>query len=251
MNLTLIERLMKLAAFSSAGEGAAGGGDGGVAPPASAEGGDGAGADASGEAKDAPVSTALGDAFKQVQSEEKPGEGEDKDGEKKEGEEEQKDGDDPAPFELEVPKGMEGFSGEFTAYSTAATDFLKANPGASAQDALKWAAEYQSSQVRDAGAAMRAQFEQTVQGWESEVKADPELGGAKYDATIKDAVRGLSTFGSPKLVELLNDSGLGSHREVIAAFAKVGKLAQESPILGGEGGKGNVSFAEALYGKKG
>ena len=154
-----------------------------------------------------------------------------------------------APFEVSVPEGMESHKDAFTGYTGAVNDFLKANPAATARDALAWAATYQADQVREAGNAMQAQFEATVKGWEAEAKKDAEIGGAAFDATVQSALAGLRAFGSPGLTKALNDSGLGSHPEVIRAFAKVGKLAQESPIIAGEGGKGNVSFAQSLYGK--
>lgn len=259
MNMTISKWRLFMLALSAAGEGGSGNGGDGVAPPAAAAGGDGAGAPASGVAGDAPVSTALAGAFRAAGDTPPPG-GDDKPGDKPadgDGAGDDKpgdgDGDDgqPEPFALAAPEGMEGFATEYTAYSTAANDFLTANPGASARDALTWAAEHQAAQVREAGKAMRTQFQATVKGWEDEAKADPVIGGANYDASIKDAVRGITAFGTPALMDLLDDSGLAGHKEVVAVFAKVGKLAQESPILGGEGGKGNVSFSNALYGKKG
>lgn len=233
-----------LPVFSAAGEGAGGGdGGGGGAADVAGGGGDGAG--------DAPVTTALGAAVAAAGAEVAAGDAADPD-KKAEGDGDAAGNEAPAePFALAAPEGLEGFSDAYSSYSGAANDFLTANPGANARDALAWAAEHQANQVREAGKAMRAQFEQTITGWETEARSDADIGGDKYDASVKAAVKGLTAFGSPGLVEVLNDSGLGSHPEVIKAFAKVGRLAQESPVLGGEGGKGNVSFAGALYGRKG
>lgn len=157
----------------------------------------------------------------------------------------------PGAFEIPAPEGLEVFAAEFANYGTAANEFLTANPAATARDALKWATEYQAAQVKDAGAAQRAQFENVVKQWDADARADADFGGANYDANVQSALAGVRAVGSPELVDILDQSGLGSHPAVLKAFAKIGKHAQESPILGGEGGKGNVSFANALYGKKG
>lgn len=155
------------------------------------------------------------------------------------------------PFELPVPEGMESYKEAYTGYTGAVTDFLKANPAASAKDALLWAANYQAEQTKVAGKAMMDAFNGQITTWETEARADTEIGGAKYDASVGLAVAGLKAYGSPKLVEALNTSGLGSHPEMIKAWAKIGKAVGESPVLSGEGAKGETSFAASLYGKKG
>ena len=155
------------------------------------------------------------------------------------------------PFELPVPEGMESYNEAYTGYTGAVTEFLKANPAASAKDALLWAANYQAEQTKVAGKAMMDAFNGQITTWETEARADTEIGGAKYDASVGLAVAGLKAYGSPKLVEALNTSGLGSHPEMIKAWAKIGKAVGESPVLSGEGAKGETSFAASLYGKKG
>lgn len=158
--------------------------------------------------------------------------------------------DESAPFSIEVPKGMEDYSAEFTGYSDAVNGFLKDNPKATARDALKWAAEYQSQAAQKGGADAVKQFNDTVTAWENEIRSDPDMGGANYDKTVQDARKGIEVFGNDALRKVLSESGLGSHPEVLRAFAKAGKQAQESPILGGEGNKGGTSFAGALFGGK-
>ena len=155
------------------------------------------------------------------------------------------------PFELPVPEGMESYKEAYTGYTGAVTDFLKTNPAASAKDALLWAVNYQAEQTKVAGKAMMDAFNGQITTWETEARADTEIGGAKYDASVGLAVAGLKAYGSPKLVEALNTSGLGSHPEMIKAWAKIGKAVGESPVLSGEGAKGETSFAASLYGKKG
>lgn len=85
-----------------------------------------------------------------------------------------------------------------------------------------------------------------VQGWADDAKADKEIGGDKWDGTVKDATRFISKMGTPELKEFLNASGGGNHPELIRIFAKAGALIKEDdPASGGGEGKGKP--AEAAY----
>lgn len=158
------------------------------------------------------------------------------------------------PFAFAAPEGMESFAGDYEGYGTAVNAYLTENPNATAREALAWAAQHQTEQVKAAAGAMEKQFNDTVARWDAESLADPEFGAgdtAKRDKEVAAAISGLQKFGTPELLSVLNESGLGSNVHVLKAFAKIGKLTQESVILGGEGGKGNVSFASSMYGTKG
>jgi len=79
----------------------------------------------------------------------------------------------------------------------------------------------------------------TVAGWVDTAKNDPEIGGPKWDATVADARRALTTLGTPALREYLEASGGGNHPELIRVFAKVGAMTKEdNPAAGGTGGTG-------------
>ena len=72
--------------------------------------------------------------------------------------------------------------------------------------------------------------------WVDEVKADKDLGGANFDANLKQGQSALRRFGSEALTKLLDDSGLGSHPEFVRLFAKVGKAIAEDSVAGTTGG---------------
>lgn len=79
------------------------------------------------------------------------------------------------------------------------------------------------TQMAEAGAAQR-------KTWLDEAKAAEDIGGAKWDATIGVAAKGLDAMGfkaGTPFRALLNDSGLGNHPDMIRAFAKLGELAGE------------------------
>lgn len=101
-----------------------------------------------------------------------------------------------------------------------------------------------NQQILDSVATERA-------NWLNTAKNDPEIGGQNWDANLVTAAKGLDTLGFVKgspLRNLLDESGLGNHPEMIRAFVKVGKAIGED---GFERGAGSAAIirdkAEILY----
>jgi hypothetical protein len=91
-----------------------------------------------------------------------------------------------------------------------------------------------------------------------ELKADPELGGAKFQATVDLAVKGRDILFPPGTEEaaMINDwferTGLGNHKLLVRAFARLGQRMAEDTTTqpGGASGTGKKerTVAEVLYG---
>ena len=78
----------------------------------------------------------------------------------------------------------------------------------------------------------------TVSDWVDTAKADPEIGGAKWDGTVKVASGVVGKFGTPELKEYLNASGAGNHPEMIRFMAKVGAvISEDNPAISENPGK--------------
>ena len=89
-------------------------------------------------------------------------------------------------------------------------------------------------------------FAKTVSGWADTAKKDADMGGDKWDGTVRDAQRAINRLGTPALKEYLNASGGGNHPELIRVLAKAGALiSEDNPASGGAGGAGKP--AEAAY----
>ena len=73
----------------------------------------------------------------------------------------------------------------------------------------------------EAYAAQRAE-------WAATVKADPEIGGPKFQDTLAACRAAWSKFGSPELLQFLEESGLGNFPPLVKAFAKVGMAVREA-----------------------
>lgn len=80
---------------------------------------------------------------------------------------------------------------------------------------------------------------ETVAKWVDDAKADPTMGGAKWDATASMAKKAIDALGTPELKEYLQATGGGNHPELIRIFAKVGPMiSEDNPAIGGAGGSG-------------
>lgn len=87
--------------------------------------------------------------------------------------------------------------------------------------------------------------------WAEEVKADPELGGDKFEETAEVAKRVIDRFGDDNLKEILNATGFGNHPTVVRFFSKMGKAMADDKFEtpGAKGGAaGKKSATEIMYG---
>ncbi len=110
--------------------------------------------------------------------------------------------------------------------------------------------------------ALDTAAEKQEAAWLTEAKADPDIGGAKWDASMKEANKALAKFGGPlvkvgeqqlpQLAVLLHRAGLGNNVHVLKAFALVGRALKDDSIAGTEKPAPKtaerMTDAQALYG---
>jgi hypothetical protein len=86
--------------------------------------------------------------------------------------------------------------------------------------------------------------------WEAQVKSDKELGGSNLDTTLSNYRQGVKTFDkSGFLTKLLEESGYGSHPEMVRIFSTIGKMVSSDSLVipGKPGGENRKSAEELLY----
>ncbi len=83
--------------------------------------------------------------------------------------------------------------------------------------------------------------------WTQSAKADKEFGGDKLGENLGIAKKALSTFGTPELTALLNESGLGNHPEIIRAFYRAGKAISEDGFIAGKSKPAESDPAKRLF----
>jgi hypothetical protein len=88
---------------------------------------------------------------------------------------------------------------------------------------------------RWAGQAAEAQ-ETAAAEWLQQSQTDKDFGGDKLTESVATAKQALDTYGTPQLRELLNQTKLGNHPEVVRFMVSVGKtLAEDKPVVGTNG----------------
>lgn len=87
----------------------------------------------------------------------------------------------------------------------------------------------------------------------TEAKTDPEIGGDNFEKNVELGKRVIDKFGSPRLKQILNETGLGNHPELVRLVTKIGMAYGEDKLVVGTTGptsKEEKSAASVLYDKK-
>jgi hypothetical protein len=118
-----------------------------------------------------------------------------------------------SPDEIAPLEGMAADDPIFAEFKTTASE-LGIKPDA-AQRMLDLHQKTQAAQGRA--------WQEQVAAWGEEARSDPEIGGSGFDQTVAAARGVLDKYGTPELRSLLDRSGLGNHRAVIALLAGIAR----------------------------
>ena len=145
----------------------------------------------------------------------------------------------PEKYEFAAPEGQELDANALSVFEPIAKEL-----GLTQEQAQKLVDIYPQIQQQQAEA-----WSKQIAEWGEQVKADKEIGGDKFEASVGLAQRALDQFGNPELREYLQASGLGNHPALVRFCAKVGKsMAEDSFVVPNQGGQ--RSAADILYGNK-
>ena len=86
--------------------------------------------------------------------------------------------------------------------------------------------------------------------WVSEIKADPDIGGDRLQASLASATRAIDRLAIPGLREALDLTGAGNNPAIVKAFARIGQMISEDRFRPGNGAPPATqrSPAEVIYG---
>jgi hypothetical protein len=143
----------------------------------------------------------------------------------------------PESYEFQMPEGVELDKAAADEFSGIAKEY-----GLTQEQAQK---------VADVGAKMvQRQLEAhaaQVAAWTEAVKTDKEIGGDKLNENLAIARKTIDTFGSPELKNVLNQTGLGNHPEIVKLAYKIGKAISDDGFVRGGNTTAQKSAAEILY----
>lgn len=118
-------------------------------------------------------------------------------------------------------------------------------PQATAQKLVDLQAKLYAKQAE----ASQQQLQTLRSEWANQVRNDPEFGGANYDANVAIAAKTMQAFGSDSLRQLLNDSGLGNHPEMVKFAHRIGMaISEDRLVMGGTQNAGPKTIEDRLWG---
>jgi hypothetical protein len=135
----------------------------------------------------------------------------------------------PKSYELKAPEGFNLGDSELNALSSVARELDLSNEAT--QKIVDSMAPVLKQRGMDAAEAM-------IGNWQNETKADPIIGGAKLDETVRLAQKALE-LGPPGLRKVLGPlseggTGLGNQRDVLAFLAEVGRrVSPDAKVVSG------------------
>lgn len=114
-----------------------------------------------------------------------------------------------------------------------------------AEGMLHWHRDFHNAVSGEAQAAES----RVLDGWQKEMQADRDFGGAHMKATVAEARKALAAFDPDgSLRSLLRESNYQYNPAVIRAIARIGRAMGEHDFIGANGGgKADVPLEERLY----
>lgn len=77
--------------------------------------------------------------------------------------------------------------------------------------------------------------------WADAVRADAEIGGEQFPVHMATAKKALTAFGTPALTQVLNQTGLSLHPEVLRLLVRVGEaISEDADLITGDGAGGRA-----------
>ena len=151
----------------------------------------------------------------------------------------------PEKYEFKSPENIKLDDGVISEFSTVAKEL------GLTQDAAQILIDKLAPKMAERDAARYADAAQAYRNeLTNQAKIDKEFGGDKLDENISIAKKALDAFGTPELLTLLNESGLGNHPEIIRAFYRAGKAINPDNVVvkGGNQPPKGSDLATKLYG---
>lgn len=150
-----------------------------------------------------------------------------------------------AELELKLAEGVKLDDASLSAFKGVAKEL-----GLDSPKAQKLVDLYGSMQT-SAQKAQQEAYTKLDSEWVAALKADPEIGGSKLEASTALARKAVARFGGNDLAKLIDSAGLGNNPVFVKAFHAIGKaMAEDSVAVSTASGTTSVSdraLLEALY----
>lgn len=148
--------------------------------------------------------------------------------------------------DFKLPEGVEIDKEKHEGFKTLARDL-----GLTQEGAQKLVDQHTAA-LKDAVEAPQKRWAELQTEWQSQVKADAEIGGAQFAAMKASIARAMDKFGTPGLRDALNMTGAGNNPDIVKFIARLSKASAEgTPVVPGGAAKPPRSAAEVMYPNQG
>ena len=134
----------------------------------------------------------------------------------------------PEAYEFKVPEGMTLDAGLVDQITPVFNELGISQDGA--QKLVDIYAPYVQKMIEGHSQAAIAEYKEVVSGWKQETQK--EL-GAEAKIVMAKAAKAINKYGPPELRTLLNETGVGNHKELVKFFGKVGDAISEDSFVEG------------------
>ncbi|WP_395119639.1 hypothetical protein ACFCQI_01615 [Rhodanobacter sp. FW102-FHT14D06] len=148
----------------------------------------------------------------------------------------------PEKYELAAPDGFELEPETTTAFEGVARELNLTNDQANKLIPLgaQLAQKIQAKQTEA--------HQQQVAQWAEDTKADKEIGGDKFDASLAVALKARDRFATAELKTLMDQTGLGNHPEIVRLFHRIGTaISDDTFVQAPSAGGSQKSAASVLF----
>ncbi len=146
---------------------------------------------------------------------------------------------------LTLPEGMKADDPQFKSFSEIYSD-AKLDPQAKGQKLI----DLYTTAVKGIQQQQQDVWKSTNEGWVTAVKADPEIGGAKFEPTKATIARAIDSLGPELSVAFrqgLDATGAGNHPAIWKGLAKMAALLTEGGHVSGSPASGQQHTAESFF----
>lgn len=146
---------------------------------------------------------------------------------------------------LTLPEGMKADDPQFKSFSEIFTDD-KLDPQARGQKLI----DLYTEQVKGIRQNQADVWKTTNDDWVAKVKADPDIGGAKFEPTKTSIARAIDSLGPELSVAFrqgLDATGAGNHPAIWKGLAKMAALLTEGGHVSGNPASGKPDLASAFF----
>lgn len=133
----------------------------------------------------------------------------------------------PDKYEFKAP---EGFEDRFDAAAAAAVE-KEARALGLTQEAAQSYLNAMAERAKNEDTARETAWKTTQEGWISEVKADPKLGGTNFDKTQSQLKAVIEKFGDQAAKDFFDTTGAGNHPALCRMLAGIGAAMEQDTFV--------------------